>query len=47
MVEAETPHWLHPTSKLDIKSDLAPGDAVDGHMGDSLCCNTCAGGGEF
>jgi len=30
-----------------IQSVLAPWDAVDGHMGASLCWNTCAGGGEF
>jgi len=48
MVEASNPHWLHLTSILDIQSDLAPGDVVDGHMGAPLCRTiTCAGGGEF
>ena len=32
MVEAKNPHWLHPTSILDIQRVLAPWDAVDGHM---------------
>jgi hypothetical protein len=29
------------------QSVLAPYNAVDRHMGASLCCITCAGGGEF
>jgi len=30
-----------------IQRVLACWDAVDGHMGASLCCNMCSGGGEF
>ena len=37
MVEAASPHWLHPTSILDIQSVWAPWDAEDhGHIGTHL-----------
>jgi len=42
VVEASNPHWLHPTSILDVKSVLAPWDGVDGHMGTHLCRIICA-----
>ncbi len=54
MVEAANPHWLYHTFILVldiyigwIKTVIAPWDAVDGHIGASICCNTCVGGGEL